>query len=335
MRLIALCAVVACLAAAPVHAQTPSWANVEGVTFGNPQEGQTFADVQIVFGTYTESTDGGDKPLGLWRLTGPLQIGKPTDSTFAWKGNTCDGWMVASAPSIGAGYTSAWRVEVIPVRVVNDAVTFRLRWVRFDTGVKQVERFSFQPKTARVGSEQKDVELTLRTGESLPIDTVDVPEGAKTVDGHPCGDASIRVSVQPYPWDADEDRLVGVELWLIERLPNGTEAQRSQPLALRGMPNLPLPFYFDRLLEPDYYLDINGTIKTRLATGGASVVIETRYRWEARSRPPEKLRPQRSARSEAVVKTSEIVEVQLPQLEDAGSFAKRKYAIRIRVRQLR
>src|SRR6185503_4925199 len=111
-------------------------------------------------------------------------------------------------------------------------------------------------------------------------DTWQVVAGAKTVDGRACGPtSSIRVLVNTYPWEQEDRRLVGADLWLVERLANGTETQRSQPQSIRGLPNRPTPFYFDRVVDGDVPLDIYGTIIPRLTGGGMTVSFDTRCRW--------------------------------------------------------
>ena len=52
--------------------------------------------------------------------------------------------------------------------------------------------------------------------------------------------------------------MIAVDLWLVERLPDGTE--RSQPLSLRGLYNQPIPFYFDTLTEGTKTLDVFGDL---------------------------------------------------------------------------
>ena len=58
--------------------------------------------------------------------------------------------------------------------------------------------------------------------------------------------------------------VVAADLWLVERLPNGTEAQRSQPLSVRGLPNRPFPFYFDSIVDGNVTLDFYGILISRL-----------------------------------------------------------------------
>jgi hypothetical protein len=296
MKTIPCCVLILCLVtAAAAHAQSLN-------------------DLQIRLGAYTQSDNGGETPAGVWRSTGPLVIGKATPSTFSVGG--CGYGAVSSDGSLREDATTAWRVEVTPRRVVSDAVTFRLRWVRsVDNG-----------KAFTVPNE--DAELTLRPGESRLVDSVPVPPGAKTFDGQPCKTsvASVRVAVDYYP-EADFDRrLVAAELWLVERLSNGTE--RTQPLSVRGLPNRPIPFYFDSIVDGSLSLDIFGRVVARLASGAMEVSFQTRSRWGEDWG--------RSVESVIHVKPGEVIDVRLPKLGDgAGPFANRDLSIRVRARQLR
>lgn len=296
---------------------------------------QTFKDVQVRLGAYTVNNDGGEKPVGVWYSTGPVVIGKPAISTFSF-GNTCEAFAVSSDGSLRDDATTAWKLELTPTRVVGDAVTFRLRWVQVAATRQQLDRFSFdggKDPSAPV----TDIQLTLRPGESFPVDTVQVPLGAKTVDGRSCGDAaSIRASVDSYPEGEVDRRLVAVDLWLVEYLPNGTEEPRSQPLTVRGLPNHPLRFYFDSIVDSNVSLDIYGILRPRLDTGTIAIAVETRSRWGKNSESPVFRGPQRSVKSEIQVKPAETIEIKLPTLGDgAGPFAKRAFSIRVRARQLR
>ena len=184
-------------------------------------QAQTFNDLQIQLGAYNLSDRGGEKPVGVWFSTGPVVIGRPATSTFSI-GDNCEGFTVSSARGeVGENATTAWNLEVTPVRVVRDAVTFRLRWVRFAGLRQQFEQVPLDSsKSFRMPNE--DIELTLRPGDSWPVDSVRVPSGAKMVDGRTCrGNASIRVLVDTYPSGDFDRRLVVADLWLIERLANG------------------------------------------------------------------------------------------------------------------
>ena len=298
MRSIALCALIA-LFAAPATART-----------------QTASDLQIRFGGYELNEDGGEEAAGISLGTGSLGRSKSTSGT--WSFGDCGVFMLSGGDhgEIRENAHAAWKVQATVVRIAGDAVTFRLQWSRIlDNG---------KPSTAR----HDDIELTLRPGESWPLDTVAVPAGAKTMRGGPCRTraVSIRVLVDTFPWEDLERRLVAVNLWLVERLANGTE--RSQPLSVRGLPHRQIPFYFDSVRDGDVSLDVFGRVMARTGGGVVSVSLVTRTRWSEDWG--------RSLDSTLEVKPQEVVEVRLPKLDaEAGPFANRDFSIRLRVEQLR
>ena len=123
-------------------------------------------------------------------------------------------------------------MEVTPLKIVNHAVTFRLRWVR-----------ALDKRQSVVSRASEDVEVTLQPGESRPLDSVPVVQPARrlstAVPAEPKA-VSLRV-VADFP--EFDRRLIGADVWLVERLPNGKE--QSQLQSLRGLPNRPIAFYFD------------------------------------------------------------------------------------------
>jgi hypothetical protein len=300
---------------------------------GGVANAQREYDLQIQLGVSILTPLGGEQPGGVWRSTGPVVVGKPVSSTFSF-GDTCEAWAVSSQTSLREDATTAWKIEVTPIRIKGRAVTFRLRWVRVAGLKQQLDQISLDgANTARLPSE--DYELTLGPGESWPVDTVRVPPGAKMVDGRPCGpSASIRVSVDSYPGAEEEHHLLVADLWLVERLPDGTEAQRSQPISVRGLPNRPFRFYFDSIVDANATLDIYGMLLAQPGIGTTSLSVETRSRWAPE---PRNIRgPQGFFKSNIQVNPTETVEIRLPLLgDDAGPFAKRALSIRIRARQLR
>lgn len=291
---------------------------------------QTYNDLQIRLGMYSLNPDGGERPGGIWYVTQPA-IGKPAQSFWSF-GETCEAWTVSSKPYAREDATAAWRIETTPIRVENEAVTFRLRWVRVPALKQQLEQLSFDDAKA-TRAPNDDIELTLRPGQSYPVDSVRVPAGAKNVHGKPCGPSeSIRVSVDVYP-DADvERRLVVAELWLVERLANGSEAPRSEPLTVRGLPNRPFRFYFDSIVDGSATLDIWGILVAKPESDAIAVSVETRGRWVPEARNV--YGPQQFFKSEIKIKPTETVEIRLPPAE-GGPFAKRALSIRVRVRQPR
>ena len=316
MKLLSTVLTIACLAASAAQAQT-------------------FEDVQIRLGLYTVRADGGEQPLGVWRSTGPVVIGASTPTTVSWNGE-CEGFAISSVKSETIDKAvAAWLIDVTPVRVTGNSVTFKLRSTKMMALRQQLDRAATRPRSPQ--STGDEVELTLRPGESWPVDEIALPPDGKTVSREPCAtSASIRVSVDPLPWEGEERRLVAADLWLIERIAGGREAQRTQPLSVRGLPNHATPLFFDRIVEANVPVDVYGTITPRLDNGTIAVAIDVRSRWGNPGDKPGFAGPQRSVKSEVQLKPAEIVDVQLPAFDnDAGPFARRQFSLRIRARQLR
>jgi hypothetical protein len=209
-----------------------------------------------------------------------------------------------------------WAVEITPVRVVDDAVTFRLAWAR----TRDEGKSSTRPRN--------DIDLTLRPGESIPLDSVHrpCPRQPRTIG------ASLRVGVVRYP-DPDYDRrLLALDLWLVEKLKDGTE--RSQPLSLRGLYHQPIPFYFDSIADGAMALDIFGVVTAAPGDRTSGVKIMTRSRIFDPNQPPGRPFP-RETTATLRITPDEVVSVQLPQVADSSAFASRALSLRIRIRQLR
>ena len=98
------------------------------------------------------SRDGGEKALGLWYGTGPLVIGKPRPTTFSFA-SACEAFAVSSDGSLIDDATVAWRVELTPLHVVKDAVTFRLRWIRVAAPRQLLNQLSLDGKVAGATTE--------------------------------------------------------------------------------------------------------------------------------------------------------------------------------------
>jgi hypothetical protein len=175
---------------------------------------------------------------------------------------------------------------------------------------------------------RSDTELTLRPGESLPIDAVygPCPSQPRTIG------ASLRVAVVRYP-DPDYDRrLIAADLWLVERLKDGTE--RSQQVSLRGLYHRPIPFYFDSITQGAMALDIFGEVTAASGDRTSDLKIMTRSRIFDPNQPPGRPFP-RETTATIRIAPNEVVSIQLPQVADTSAFASRALSLRIRVRQLR
>jgi hypothetical protein len=295
---------------------------------------QTAEDMEVSVSVHMTRTNGAEDPPGMFLSTGALS--RKTNGRGRFSVQRCGAMTLTSGLEgpFEEGSTSGWRVEIIPIRVSDGAATFRLKWIRaLDTSTEM------HPKS-------EDIELTMRPGDSRPIDRVDVPPDKAT--GRRCtvwdnhglqveySEVALRVSVTPRPMAERERRLIAADLWLIERLPTGVE--RTQALTVRGLPHRPMAFYFDAITENALSLEILGHVVARPEGDAMVVELETRSRWGPPTfdwRKDENV-PIRLVDSPLRLKGGETVEVALPRFEDsAGPFTARKYAIRIRTRQLR
>ena len=260
----------------------------------------------------TLSSPGGEEP----RVGGganPSEPGKVARHGSSLRPTGCS-WAVSRVVEPDADL--GWAVEITPLHVVDDAVTFRLAWAR----TRDEGKASTQPR--------RDMELTLRAGESIPLDSVH-----RTCPGQPrTVGQSLRVSVVQYP-DPDYDRrLIALDLWLVEKLPDGSE--RSQPLSLRGLYHRPIAFYFDSITQGPMALDIFGDVTAAPGDRTSDVKIVTRSRIFDPNQPPGRPFP-RETTATMKITPNEVVSVQLPQVADSSAFASRALSLRIRVRQVR
>lgn len=233
---------------------------------------------------------------------------------------------------------AAWTYEVTPIRVVGDAVTFKLHWTRSrDRG-----------KDSSVPN--GDLELTLRPGESLPIDFAEVPPtGVSSV----CAftRAEMRVGVDFYPRPDDDRRLVAIDLWLVQRLADGT--QKTEAISVRGQFYRPIPFYFSTLTDASVSVDLFGELTVRPRDGFTEVIIETRSRLVEGDKisttmpmnrqvtppgdTPRTLFGSRKVESTLQLKADDVVSIELPRLTEnqSGGFANQALSITLRTRRLR
>jgi hypothetical protein len=292
-------------------------------------EAQTFDDVRIDIQAMVIRTSGGERP-NTGSSTGPIVIGETHSAVFSQMPQFCGGFGVSGGSQLASGAAGGWIVQVTPTKVENHAATFHLHWVRARDNNKE---------SASPGG---DTDLTLKPGESLPIDFMSIAAPARWPSGTPC-DAkavSLRVSVDYWPREQDDRRLAATDLWLVEKLPDGTE--RSQPLSVRGLFNRPIPFYFDTLTDGAVALDIFGEVTASPQRGSIEVKLETRSRLTQGSESSVVWRDGRFMSSRKIdsvltVKPNDVISVELPRLSenDSGAFASRPLSIRIRTRQIR
>lgn len=278
---------------------------------------QTQGEVVISVAGFELTANGADRSQGVSFLVDSSKIGQPAVGVFSVR--DCGSWSLTVPPhSFAENAVAGWRIEVTPVRVVDHAVTFRLRWARaLDRSSNLIEQ---------------DIEVTLKPGESRPVDSVPIHPDAKTFDGKPCTTtaASLRISAD-FP-DLDR-RLLGADLWLVERLPDGKE--RTQAQSVRGPFNRPIPFYFDSIVDGTQRLDFFGKLVADPIEGGFAIKLEA-----IRAAPnPDRewgYRSVRWFRSTLQLKPNEVVDIALPPLESKDApFTDRTYSIRIKPRQIR
>ena len=294
---------------------------------------QTFDYLNVSIKGYRVTPDGGEQS-SVAASTGAVTIGHTRTAGFSLMPGRC-GMHVASW--IEPDAVSSWLAQVTPIRVVDDAVTFRLKWGRM-----RVENVDVTPPNA-------ETELTLRPGQSWPIDVMPVPAALKQPSAKCSLQAvSLRVTVEHRPSLQDDMRLVATDLWLVERLQNGTE--RSQPISLKSQVNQNVPFFFDRVTEGETSLDMFGGVEVAARNGALIVKLETRSRVIQKGATSDTLSDvvqvngsainmmrMRKVASTLTIKPGEVVDVQLPRLSEneSGAFADRTFFIRVKARQIR
>ena len=79
--------------------------------------------VEIRLGVYTSNNDGGERPMGMWRSTGPIVIGGTVASAYSFA-KKCEPFSVSTDGSLIDNVTAAWGIELLPIRVVGYACAF-------------------------------------------------------------------------------------------------------------------------------------------------------------------------------------------------------------------
>ncbi len=150
----------------------------------------------------------------------------------------------------------------------------------------------------------------------------------------------LRVGVSYWPRPIEDRRLVGTDMWLVERLQDGTE--RGQVLNLRGSFNRATPFYFDTVTDGGATLEFFGEFTLTTTVDRLTMKLEVRSRLIENGGASTALREGNLWRSRAIEPTvtfapGEVIAVELPRLSesDSGAFADRTFSIRIRSRQIR
>ena len=308
---------------------------VAGLSAASAQEA---GSLRIVVQAKAGRQDGGDRLSG-GSYVDPTAIGKTSTHAMSRLTGQC-GIFFSPQPLGDAGEAhdgsmkkvqSAWTTLVTPIRQAGEAVTLRVQWTRSrDNGTPSA-----------VGG---DSQLTLRPGQWLALDVMPQSDEAAAA----CLSMSLGVGVVHWPEPDKDRRLLAVDLWLVERLPDGKE--RSQPLALRGLYDQAIPFNFETLSAGTKTLDVFGDLQ--ISPGAEMGVRFTTRSRVIDSTPDPRPRPAGypsgepwpplyvgSTNATLKVAPGEVVSVPLPPVgrggADAEAFAARALSFRIRVRQIR
>jgi hypothetical protein len=301
-----------------------------------PASAQTFDHLQIWLYGVELRNDGGEQRRVSWGGRPGLTIGAPVPGSIWKDGNQCVLGVAVTRRSPDAEI--GWTFETTPIRVIDDAVTFKLVWRR--------DRDRGRDSTGPGGS----TELTLRPGEAIGIDAADLlPPGASSLCPYPR--IGLRVAVDYFP-PADMDRrVVATDLWLVRRSADGS--QHGEQLSVRGQPNRPAPFYFSTVTDAGVWLDFYGELTVKPRDGYDEILLVTRSRLIEGGRAsqtmpmpvtvvgsdgrPLQLSGARKVTSTVQLRPDEVVAVQLPRLTEnnSGAFANETFSITLRSRQIR
>ena len=273
--------------------------------------------------------DGGDQ-RSVVTSTGPINLNYTTRIAFVQPSDRCghfsshaDGTVVVDDKTIGG-----WAGEVTPLRLEGKAMTFRLRWQRI--------RSAQSP----LGEKQEQV-MTLRLGEAATIDVVPFSKEAQVLRaGCDTIATALRVSVEPAMRSFKERRLLAIDVWLVERMLDGSE--KSQTLMMKGVPHVAMPFYFTAGDEGTTKIDIFGEILPMVLKEGIELTINTDARllegFSVRTmRAQAPLRGPYAKSPVLVLKPEEIVSMELPAIDFKFADGKvaRHFSLRLRARILR
>jgi hypothetical protein len=226
-----------------------------------------------------------------------------------------------------------WTAEITPLRLDGEAVTFRLKWTRYAAA----------GAPGRVGG---DLDVTLRPGDSMPLDILPTPRNPATC---PAGLGNVAimlsVSIDRQPDDDREHRLMATDLWLIEKMPDGRE--RTQPLSVRSLPHRSTSFFFDSVTDDGAVLDFYGDLVASPGGDGVAIALTTRSRLIQAGQVNVSLRAgqingnsvfgSRQVKTGLMLRDGAVASVELPRLSenDGGAFANHTFSIRVRTRQVR
>jgi hypothetical protein len=227
----------------------------DGTTFV-PASGNGAAKVGETLTHYFYTTANGDRTGG--------SDGKPPEAYVGATGvrvGMVAGRIVSSpAPVPPLQYDYLWHVDVKPVSIAIDVVTFELDWKRTDVkdGAKQIAAGDHRT-------------ITLRQGERHVLDFIPCSADAR------CANLFLEVQASPVEDPAVAELTFGYDLWLVHQTAEGTKITRHAIVSGRQGEKLnfnfaPVPLPLDAATAPDadspFRVQVSGTIVGRLKPDG-------------------------------------------------------------------
>jgi hypothetical protein len=222
----------------------------DGTTFV-PVSGNGAAKVGDPLTHYFHTTANGDRTGG--------SDGKPPEAYVGEGGvrvGMVAGRIVSSpAPVPPLQYDYLWQVDVKPVSIAIDAVTFDLDWKRTDVkdGARQIAAGDHRT-------------ITLRQGERHVLDFIPCSPDAR------CANLFLEVQASPVEDPAVAELTFGYDLWLVHQTAEGTKITRHAIVSGRQGEKLnfnfaSMPLALDAAAAPDadspYRLYVSGTVVGR------------------------------------------------------------------------
>jgi hypothetical protein len=295
------------------------------------------ASAQVPAGIYVQFGGSGitatpEEPGGAFTMQLATELQKTETHAISIMPDYC-GFPGASRAPLRPEAVGGWTGEITPLRVVGEAVTLRLKWTRYVA----------PGAPGRLGG---DLEVTLRPGDSMPLDILPTPRNpARCPAGRGNVAIMLSVSIDRQPDDDREHRLMATDLWLIERMPDGSE--RTQPLSIRSLPFRSVPFFFDSVTDGGAVLDFYGDLVASPGPDGVAIQLTTRSRLIQSGQVNVTLRQgqvngnalfgSRQVKTDLTLQAGAVASVELPRLseDDGGAFANHTFSIRVRSRQVR
>jgi hypothetical protein len=253
-----------------------------------------------------------------------LSAGQLTPFATYLTENMC-GFAAGGFSQIDPAAVLGWEVTAVPKVVRPNEVILAVTWNRIRN---------------RKSEARGSIEVLIRSGDTVPIDVVGIPEAQL---GSGCHMTSAQLTLELNPVGtarqvAGMSSVVSTDMWLVRRLPDGRE--ETQQINVRGAMNESVPFYFDDIKAGDIWMAVSGKVRAREGAHGAVALefeaergvrnaVRTLERGATAPRPDTGLLTFNSDR--------DVVSVEFPRTSNGqwGDLVKQPLAIRIQTRRIR